>query len=179
MHTLFTDLGCVVHEQCSASTTGEFVGLSFAKGIFSIKTARIWRLRYALTGLLRLKRVSGHLIEIITGHITWAMLMRRESLAFLNHTYQFIHQYRDSSHTLPPEVKQELQDISSLLPLLRSDSQRSWSDRIHASDASPTGLGVCDRRLPISEISSLGRVAEKWRYRVAPFCSGMPPSPAP
>ena len=167
IHSRFTELGCVVHEQCSASTTGEFVGLSFANGVFSIKTSRIWRLRLALTRLLRLTRVSGHLLEIITGHITWAMLMRREALAFLNHTYQFIHQYRESSHTIPPEVKQELQDISSLLPLLRSDSQREWSDRIHASDASPTGLGVCSRRLPIPNISSIGRVTEKWRYRVA------------
>ena len=63
IHSRFTELGCVVHEQCSASTTGEFVGLSFANGVFSIKTSRIWRLRLALTRLLRLTRVSGHLLS--------------------------------------------------------------------------------------------------------------------
>ena len=78
IHKHFTDLGCIVHQQCTASLSGEFVGLNFSRGAFTIKTSRIWRLRHALQFVYSMKHVSGHLLEIVVGHLTWAMLMRRE-----------------------------------------------------------------------------------------------------
>jgi hypothetical protein len=158
----FTNLGCVVHEQCSASREGEFVGLAFRNGVFRIKPKRIWRLRFALLKLTCLKHCTGRLLEIIIGHVTWAMLMRRESLSLLDHVYRFIHFDRDSCKLIPPEVRNDLLNVSAILPLLRADCHLSWAELVHASDASPTGLGVCGRTLPSGSVGQIGRIAEKW-----------------
>ena len=166
IHKHFSNLGCIVHEQCPASVSAEFVGLNFAHGSFSIKTSRIWRLRFALQFICRMKHVSGHMLEIVIGHLTWAMLLRRESLALLHHVYMFIHTHRHTVHMLTPEVRQELSDASAILPLLRSDVHRGWGHQVHASDASPFGLGVCARTLRSKEIAVIGRTSEKWRFRV-------------
>ena len=61
----FTKFGFLVHEQQSASPCGEFVGLEFNRGSFSIKAKRIWRLKFALEHVLRMPSLSGRALEII------------------------------------------------------------------------------------------------------------------
>ena len=51
--------------------------------------ARVWRIRLAILHLLDKGVASGHDVQIIVGHITWAMLLRREALAILSAVYAF------------------------------------------------------------------------------------------
>ena len=64
-------------------------------------------------------------------------------------------------------TRRELWQVRSLLPLLSSDLRRSWSSTLYASDASPFGIGVCQRPLDVIEVCQVGAVAEKWRYAIA------------
>ena len=110
------DLGLQVHRQSKARRDGEFIGMEFHSSIFIIKRKRIWRLKFALSHITRLPKCSGELLQIVVGHITWCMLIRRESLASLNHTYRFINEHLDHSAVLPLSVRCELNNIKSLLP---------------------------------------------------------------
>eukprot|EP00973_Karenia_brevis_P088163 12225316-Karenia_brevis.AAC.1 len=70
-----------------------------------------------------------------------------------------------SPTTLWSSVRKELQMFSALLPLLFADTHRCWSQDVHASDASPYGLGVCHAQWSCSQVSQVGRQAENWRFR--------------
>lgn len=63
-------------------------------------------------------------------------------------------------------VRSGLRQIRSLLPLLRCNLCAEWHPEATASDASPYGLGVCQRTAPCPEIAALGRTSEGWRFRV-------------
>ena len=158
-------LGLTVHEVSVASTSGEFIGLEFSHNSFSVKRARLWRLRFALDRLLQIRNASPKLLEILVGHITWIMMVRRESLALLNRCYRFIHRDNPESVNLPFDVTSELENIRNLLPLLRASCAATWCPTLHAADASGTGLGVCYSPSSPDEVGGLGRMLEKWRVR--------------
>ena len=71
------------------------------------------------------------------------MMIRRETLALLNHCYRFVHDHRDAAAPLPYGVLRELADIKALLPMFRANTACVWHSSVHASDASSVGLGVC------------------------------------
>ena len=91
--------GFTVHEEKEASSRHRFVGLSFdgLTGRFSVKPSRLVRIQSALKELLLRNRCSGDLLEIMIGHVTWAMMCRREGLALLDKCYSFIHAVGDHS----------------------------------------------------------------------------------
>ena len=61
-------------------------------------------------------------------------------------------------------ARRELWLIRSLLPLISCDLGAQWSSKVLASDASSTGLGVCERDLDAKIVGSIGRCKEKWRF---------------
>jgi len=136
---------------------------------FSSRPQRLWRLRLALRALLRRGRASGKMFEILTGHATWTMLIRRESFSTLHHVYEFIHKHYSETVKLPASVRRELWQVSATLPLLRSDPQAQWHPEVLCSDASATGLGVVTQRLDSKEVGAQGRLREKWRFATEDF----------
>lgn len=68
--------GLPVHELEPASSYGEFIGLEFDNSRVFVKAKRLWRLKLALRAVLRRGRASGKMLEILTGHTTWIMLIR-------------------------------------------------------------------------------------------------------
>jgi hypothetical protein len=105
------------------------------------------------------------MLEVIVGHISWAMMLFRPALSILNYVYSF---GRDDPHALikiPFEVRKELFQIRSILPLLRADVRSAWHPLVHASDASSTGFGVCSRWASPAYVGNLGRQSDRWRFR--------------
>ena len=138
-----TDIGLQIHEVSQASLEGEFIGLELRNNCFTVKSKRLWRLKSALQQLAKTPKCIGKLLEIVVGHITWCMLIRRGSLGFLNYTYRFIAGNYDKAACIPLSVRCELNNIKNLLPSFRVDCSAVWDDTLQASDASTTGLGVC------------------------------------
>ena len=49
-----------------------------------------WRLRLGILHVLQVGKITGEQMERLIGHVTWAMMLRRESLAILGSVYAFI-----------------------------------------------------------------------------------------
>ncbi|CAK0792937.1 unnamed protein product, partial [Prorocentrum cordatum] len=159
--------GLAVHELEAPSQDRDFLGLSLREGRWlSLKTRNIWRLRAAIRATLRRQVVSGFLLRVLTGHITWALLLRRELLCILGATYAYVEATGPVAAPLWPAVRHELQLVHDLLPLCTVDLGAPWHGRVACADVSPFGLGVVARRAPKDRVGAIGRVTEKWRYKV-------------
>ncbi len=134
--------GLVVHEVEPASTTAKFIGLELHHNTFYIKRVKMWRVRKALRFVLKRGFISGVALEVLLGHITWLMMVRREALAILCACYDVVREHYRVHVPLSEDVRQELFQVSSLLPLLSSSVAAEWSEDLYCSDASPSGL-VC------------------------------------
>lgn len=154
-------------EEEEAQLKGEFIGLFFngEKGYVSVKPSRLLKLRAGVQDLLNRQFCTGHTVQLVLGHCTWAMMARRESLSLLHHSYSFCHQHFNQPTRIWPSVRQELHWIISILPLLRCKINNGWSCDVTASDSSPWGLGVCERKISTTTAAELGSVSERWRFQ--------------
>ena len=128
---LLKELEIDIHEVSDADFCGSFVGLEIQRGRIFVKRKLIWRMNYAIEHLLRQRKCSGHALEILLGHITWLMLIRRESLCALKGVYEFVRCHYDGIHLLPDTVLDELRSVRAVLPLLHSNVFCSWSQHPH------------------------------------------------
>ena len=167
--SVLTRHGLVVHELDEPSTDGpRFVGLELRQGrTLSIKRRGLWKLAFGLRELLRRDRCSGILLRAVVGHLTWAALLRREALAFVQKSYAFIEAVGTRMVPLWASVRQELSDLLAIMPLLQADVGAEWDDVVLCSDASPFGLGVCTKTIGADLAGRVGRQLERWRYKVA------------
>ena len=102
---------------------------------------------------------------MVLGHITWAVMARREGLSILRSCYAFANENLHTPKKLWPSVKWELQTIAAILPLFRAHVNVGWSEDVAASDSSPFGYGICCRKLDPKTAGSIGAQSERWRYR--------------
>ena len=75
--TAMIKLGLIAHEMEPAATTAEFVGLGLRDGVWSVRPKRMWRLRRALQAVLARGFISGRALEVLAGHITWSVMVRK------------------------------------------------------------------------------------------------------
>eukprot|EP00969_Alexandrium_andersonii_P271593 12003708-Alexandrium_andersonii.AAC.1 len=63
-------------------------------------------------------------MEVLLGHITWTLLLRREGLALLQSVYAFVGCRGLECRPLWPAVRRELEWVSALIPLfvVRTDA---------------------------------------------------------
>lgn len=75
----FRRQGLSTHKESIASPCFDFCGLHFdgRRRMVRLRPARIWRIRRAIDELLAVGHCSGRLVENITGHLTWAFLLKR------------------------------------------------------------------------------------------------------
>jgi len=92
--------------------------------------------------VLRAHTVTGTLLSHVVGRWTWVMMLRRPSLAVLQHCYRYCDVAKGGSFTLWPSVRRELQSMLSLLPLLTARLSDSFFAIAIASDASELAAGV-------------------------------------
>ena len=102
---------------------------------------------------------STHLAHLV-GRWTWLMMLRRPSLAVLQHVYRWIRVARGSKFTLWPSVRKELHMLLGLQPLLSAHLRDSTFHRVIASDASELAAGVVATPLTLA-----------LRELIWPFCS--------
>ena len=130
-----------------------------------ITIERYHKLRQAITGVLRRKRVSGRLLEVVVGHATFAGLTNRALLSVFHTTYRYIRTHYDYPSSLWMSVKEELQAFRNLMIYLHADWTRPWNTYVTASDASLTGYGIVSSVWDSSEVSMVGRCLERGRFR--------------
>lgn len=93
-------------------------------------------------GVLRRGVATGLGLAHLIGRWTHVMLLRRPSLAVLQHVYRYIERADRRRFTLWPSVRRELWMLVGLLPLLHARLDIPFFHNIIASDASELAAGV-------------------------------------
>ena len=92
--------------------------------------------------VMRAPAVTGALLSHLLGRWTWVMMLRRPTLAVLQHSYRYCRVAQRRQFTLWPSVRRELSMLLSLLPLLEAHLHAPFFHRAIASDASELAAGV-------------------------------------
>jgi len=92
--------------------------------------------------VLRIGTVTGAMLSHIVGRWTWVMMLRRSTLAVLQHVYRYCRVAQNRRFTLWPSVRRELCMLLGLLPLLNARLDAPYFHRAIASDASELAGGV-------------------------------------
>ena len=163
----FGELGLELH--ASEVSTGEVEALGCvvdcSKRRSRITLTRLWKIRQALSGLLRRGRCTGRALEVIIGHLTFVGLMNRHSLSTMHTVYRFIQANYSTVAKLWDSVVSELRCFKGLLILLCQDWDRPWNPVVSSSDSSLSGYGVCHATWPVNIVSKVGRLRERHRFR--------------
>jgi hypothetical protein len=96
----------------------------------------------ATLSFLRSEVVSGTQLSHLIGRWTWTMLIRRPSLAILQHVYRYIQVAGVRRFTLWTSVRRELYMLLGVLPLLEAQLDAPFFHRVIATDASELAAGV-------------------------------------
>ncbi len=124
----------------------------------SVRRHRIWKHRRAMDELLRGRRCSGRLLQVVLGHWTWAMMLQRSTLSIFSATDAFARKHGSRVAERWPSVCWELGTAAWLLPLLTVDLSLPWRSALLASDASEYGCGVCELQSGADALAQVGRI---------------------
>jgi hypothetical protein len=111
-------------------------------GTISLPTESQLSLVQSTLAVLRVATVTGSLLSHLVGRWTWVMMLRRSSLAALQHVYRYCRVAQRRHFTLWPSVRRELCTLLGLLPLLNARLDAPFFHRAIASDASELAGGV-------------------------------------
>eukprot|EP00438_Fugacium_kawagutii_P005650 Skav219567 [mRNA] locus=scaffold886:113683:117079:- [translate_table: standard] len=125
------------------------------------------KLKQAIGGVLRRKKVSGRILEIVLGHITFCCLCNRQLLSIFSAIYKYIQREYFKPAILWDSVVTELRVFRGLMIYLHSDWWRGWNNLVSASDASLEGFGVSTSYWNRKEVAEAGRTVERARFKKA------------
>jgi len=158
--------GLVVHEEEFAEDNVLVLGWEICKPAeFRPARKRIWRVRVGIRELLRRGWASGKMLERLVGQLCFIALGKREIYSVLGSVFAFISKNYSCCSRIWPSVRRELMLFDALSPLLVTNLAAPWSDQIYSVDASFWGLGVCTTQVPLEEVKTTFRHAERWRFQ--------------
>lgn len=104
------DSNLLVHEAFGPVTSGTFVGLHIDGLTKKVQVChrRLWKLRFANDSVLSKGSVSGAILEVLMGHLTWACLVWREMLSMFDAIYDFMRAHHDTPTPLWESVRRAL-----------------------------------------------------------------------
>lgn len=120
----------------------------------------------ALRWLQRRPRITGKFIEKIIGHCVHFFLLRRELLSVFRSLYQFVQDSYLKRQRLWRSAATEAGWAASLLSISFADLRREWNPTLIATDASVSGIAVSSCCSTTSQVSTIGKVKENWRFKV-------------
>lgn len=109
--------------------------------------------------------VTGRQIEALLGHYISVTLFRRAGLSVLRALYPFIRDRYWVSCRLWDSCRCERWIISALIPLLSTRVDLPFCREVVASDASPSGIGVCESTWADEDVQRVASWQEPWRFR--------------
>ncbi|CAK0877830.1 unnamed protein product, partial [Prorocentrum cordatum] len=156
---------------------GELLGreLDLQTGCWHVLGRRLWRVYGALEHVLAGRaKVSGQELERLIGHLVSILMLRREGLAMLRSSCEFVQASYSKKQPLWKSVVRDMGWVKALLPCLRADARRPWSEVVTCFDASPWGYGIVETEWDLKDAQRVGRVSERARFRGALAAEGAP-----
>jgi len=124
----------------------ELLGLTVSAGAVGVAPVKLELLVARTASLLSIGSCSGLELLSLVSSWTWALLVRRQSLAVFGSVYRFV-QVAVAPTKLWASVRRELDCVMGLVPVLGSSWNLPFDERVLASDASTTGFGVVTARV--------------------------------
>ena len=161
------DKGFLVHEEMDACTVAQSLGFMVDGEVGRVTPVpdRLMRVELAFRWLARRPRVTGKAVERLLGHAVHFMMLRRELLSLMRNLYDFVSAHRDHRCRLWGQAAREAHWISVLLRVCSADLRKGWSSTVSASDASLSGIAVCNREYHLEHVTQIGQVRESWRFK--------------
>ena len=116
---------------------------------------------------MRHRVVSTDLVQRLLGHAMVVCVLNRSGMAIFRKLYDFVQAGSEPRRPKRAEAE-ECEIFIGLVPLLVGDIRKEWSETVTVTDASPMGYGVCESRLPYSEVQQMGRWNERGCFRRLP-----------
>ena len=129
-----------------------------ADGYLVPGTKNFVRTMLATHFVIRKKRCSSRVMARLVGSWVWPLLLNRTLLSLMDKVFQFVSDDLPTRQ-VPLDVLDELQSLLDVVPLLVVDLKRRPSKKVVATDASPTGQGVCIGNMEDYEFDHLARHA--------------------
>lgn len=126
---------------------------------------RFHKVRLSIEGVLRRRKVTGQVLEIVLGHATFCALTCRSLMSIFNTIYRFIQSNYYCPAVLWRTVREELVCFKGLMIYLHSDWWRGWNGMVSCSDSSTTGYGVSTSFWDPAVVARCGRTLERSRFR--------------
>lgn len=158
-------MGFTLHEHTSAETLTQTLGGLVDGSVGEVRATprRMWSLIYAFEYIADAV-VSTELVQRLLGHAMGVCCHNRSGMCIFRRLYDFVHS-GSSPRRLNHAERLECEIFSGIIPLLVGDLRRQWSDVITASDASPSGWGLCEMDSSPVVAQLHGRWQERWRYK--------------
>ena len=159
--------GLVTHDFVDACVVQEILGIELdgEKHRTRITPKRYSRLRKVLRWVLGRRKISGAMLEIIMGHITYSAMCYRPSLSIFSTVYKFIRAHHDHQAKIWKSVRAELQSFLGIMPLLQHSWHAQWSDQVLCTDACLGGYGAVMGDMSTAEVRALGSERERRRFK--------------
>jgi len=135
-----------------------------ASGV-KVATARRWKLRTAVTGILERPFLSGDQLEVLLGHFSFALLLDRCCISVFRSCFTFAKRYPRRVRRVWRSVLRELKLAASLLTLVECQFSKPWSPVVTVSDAAPSGYAIHEGIWGSEDVRRVGGFAERWRFR--------------
>ena len=112
------------------------------------------------------------MLERVTGHVTYVMLVRRPLLSAFATFYKFQQAHYNEPAFLLASCRAELQPFLGPMPLLESDWSLFWSSGVMATDACDDAYGVVAAEFAPALVASSGRLQGRHRFRLQSAVQG-------
>ena len=167
-------MGFTLHEHTSASSITQTLGGVVDGDVGEVRgtSRRMWSLIFAFEYIQKTV-VSTVLIQKLLGHAMCVCSFNRSGISVFRRLYDFVQSDCTPRRLNEGEVL-ECKIFAGIIPLLFSDLRRPFSTTITASDASPTGWGLCERELDVADVVGHARWQERWRFRRLDPCEWHP-----
>ena len=119
----FPSVGLELHESATGRGDREALGTVLSCDSFHsrLTTKCFWNLRRALSAILRHRRGSGAMLEVLIGHMSFAALANRWSLSVSNAVYKSCREHYVEAAPMWHEVRTELYVFGGIMLYLQSE----------------------------------------------------------
>ena len=160
--------GLKTHDHEVAALQQDVLGVTLdgSKRVTRASSVRYCRVRCLLRWLLAKRYVSGELLEIVLGHLTYIALVNRPFLSCFHVVYKYVHAvYSEPRSKLWTGARRELEAFYRAMPLLQSRWDLDWAEEVCATDACLGGFGVVSGTIDSSTVRRVASTTERSRYK--------------
>ena len=130
--------------------------LDFSRQATLLTSKRFHHLYESISALLRRKRTTGIVLEVIIGHCTFCALLDRKLLYIRSAVYSFIRRCYATTTPTWPSVRYELQTFRDLMFFFASPWRLPWCTMVTSTDSSLFGFGATRATWPTEVVKKCG-----------------------